>query len=118
METLAIRAASPRQPMATVSGGNQQKAVLARWLSRRPSLLLLDEPTQGVDVSARAEIHSIVRESAAAGCAVIVTSGDFRELVALCDRVLVMTAGRFVDEVGRGATPARLAMLALATHDG
>jgi ribose transport system ATP-binding protein len=91
--------ASDEQPFSTLSGGNQQKVVLARWLYDRPKLLLLDEPTQGVDVHARAEIHHALREIARGGTLAIVVGSDFQELARLCDRVLVMVEGRLVAEV-------------------
>ena len=97
-----IRSASVDVPLASLSGGNQQKAVLARWLRRDPRVLLLDEPTQGVDVGARAEIYGLVREAAERGAGVVVASSDFEELAGLCDRVVVMVNGRLVDEVSRG----------------
>ena len=94
-----IRAHSTEQPMSTLSGGNQQKTVLARCLRDQPKLLLLDEPTQGVDVHARIEIHKLLREAAQAGTAIIVVSSDFEELAAVCDRVVAMVRGRIVGEV-------------------
>jgi len=84
--------------MQSLSGGNQQKVVLARWLRLGARLLLLDEPTQGVDVGARAEIYDLVRAAAAEGIAVIVASSDFEELVGLSDRIVVMAEGRVVAE--------------------
>jgi ribose transport system ATP-binding protein len=94
-----IRAASDEQSLATLSGGNQQKVVLARWLRDRPKLCLLDEPTQGVAAHARTEIHGFLRAAAQSGAALLVVSSDFEELVQLCDRVLVMARGRVVADV-------------------
>lgn len=85
-------------PFAVLSGGNQQKAVLARWLTTSPRILLLDEPTQGVDVGARAEIHALVRRVAADGNAVLVVSSDFEELAEVSDRAVVLAGGRVVGE--------------------
>jgi ribose transport system ATP-binding protein len=99
IERFMIRAASDIQPLYTLSGGNQQKVVLARWLRDRPKLLLLDEPTQGVAAHARTEIHGLLRQAARAGTALLVVSSDFEELAELCDRVLVMVKGRIVSEV-------------------
>ncbi|MBS1871500.1 MAG: sugar ABC transporter ATP-binding protein [Actinobacteria bacterium] len=99
MERFLIRAASPEVAISTLSGGNQQKVVLARWLRRRPHVLLLDEPSHGVDVGARAEIAGLIRAAAEEGTAVLAVSSDFEELVALCDRVLLMREGRIAGEV-------------------
>jgi ribose transport system ATP-binding protein len=99
IDRFMIRAASDEQPLYMLSGGNQQKVVLARWLRDRPKLLLLDEPTQGVAAHARSEIHGLLREAARAGTALLVVSSDFEELAELCDRVLVMVQGRIVSEV-------------------
>ncbi len=84
--------------MATLSGGNQQKVVLERWLRRDPLVLLLDQPTRGVDVGARREFHVVVAAAAARGCVAIVVSDNFEELAEICDRVLVMVAGEVVAE--------------------
>lgn len=89
-----VKTQSAEAVMTALSGGNQQKAILARWLQRDPRLLLLDEPTQGVDVMSRKEIYDTIRATAARGCAVLVSSSDFIELCALCDRVLVLRQGR------------------------
>jgi len=89
-----IKTSSVQAPFSSLSGGNQQKAILARWLRRKPSVLLLDEPTQGVDVVARAEIYKLVRQAAADGCAVLVASSDFDELLTVTDRVVVLHGGR------------------------
>jgi ribose transport system ATP-binding protein len=84
----------PEREMSALSGGNQQKVVLAKWLRTRPRVLLLDEPTQGVDVAAKAVIYQLVADAAAAGAAVLICSSETRELVALCHRVLVLRDGR------------------------
>jgi ribose transport system ATP-binding protein len=91
-----IRAPGARPPLSSLSGGNQQKVVLARWLQRTPRLLLLDEPTQGVDVGARADIYAHIRAAVASGAAAILASSDFDELLLLADRILVLGAGRVV----------------------
>lgn len=96
-----VRASSEEQPLGTLSGGNQQKVVLARWLHDRPSVFLLNEPTQGVDVHARAEIHELLRQATQEGTAMLVVSSDFNELSSLCDRVLVMAKGKVVAELAR-----------------
>ena len=93
MRQFHVKARSPDVPIRSLSGGNQQKAIMARWLRRDPRLLLLDEPSQGVDAAARAEIHDIIREHVDAGNAALVVSSDFAELVALCDRVVVLRDG-------------------------
>jgi ribose transport system ATP-binding protein len=113
MGQFGVRAASPAMPLRGLSGGNQQKVIVARWLRREPRLLLLDEPTQGIDVAARADVHHHVRAHADRGNAAMVVSSDFAELVELCDRVLVLRAGRVLADVsGDELTEARLARLA------
>jgi ABC-type sugar transport system ATPase subunit len=113
-----VRAASADAPFASLSGGNQQKVVLARWLQRDPSLILLDEPTQGVDVMSRADIYRTVREAAQQGCAVLVASSDLLELCTLCDRVVVLQDGRVTSEVsGAQLTPDHLTALTQSTAE-
>ena len=96
---LAIKAQSPDQPVGRLSGGNQQKVVIGRWLQSAPKVLILDEPTRGVDIGARGEIHRLIRDLAAKGMAVLVISSEPDELPDLCDRVLVMAEGRIVREL-------------------
>ncbi|HKT03279.1 MAG TPA: sugar ABC transporter ATP-binding protein [Rugosimonospora sp.] len=116
MRRFGIKAASPDVPFSTMSGGNQQKTVLARWLRRRPRVLLLDEPTQGVDVVARADIYRTIRDTAALGCAVLVASSDFVELAGVCDRVLILRAGRIAGQLARAdVTADRLTELVQST---
>jgi ribose transport system ATP-binding protein len=104
-----VKCGSRRDPFATLSGGNQQKVILCRWLQRQPRLLLLDEPTQGVDVAARSDIYQVLRAAAQDGCGVLVASSDLEELAELCDRVCVMADGRIVEELSAPRiTPADL----------
>jgi ribose transport system ATP-binding protein len=91
----------PRLPLAALSGGNQQKVVLAKWLQHQPRLLLLDQPTQGVDVAARRQIFDAIRAAAAAGAAVVCASADYDEVAALCDRLLIVARGRVVRSLER-----------------
>jgi ribose transport system ATP-binding protein len=93
---LDVRPADVTRPTRTLSGGNQQKVVLARWLLQGCRVLLLDEPTRGVDVGARSEIYALVRELAAAGVAVVMVSSEVPEVLGLADRVLVVREGRVV----------------------
>jgi ribose transport system ATP-binding protein len=99
IERLDVRPRRPDAVFGTLSGGNQQKVVLAKWLRRAPRVLLLDEPTQGVDVHAKATIHALAREVAAQGAVVVIASSDDNELCDTCDRVLVMRNGAVVAEV-------------------
>jgi ribose transport system ATP-binding protein len=102
LERLGVRpTGDTERHLGTLSGGNQQKVVLARWLRRKPRVLLLDEPTQGVDIGAKADIHTLVDEAAQAGAAVLVVSTDHGELARLCDRVIVLSVGRVVDDFSR-----------------
>ena len=93
---LAIRAPGPTTPARALSGGNQQKVLFAKWLGTRPRVFIMDEPTIGVDVGSKAEIRSIVRETAAEGVGVLLITAEIDELISLCDRVLVMFRGRIV----------------------
>jgi ribose transport system ATP-binding protein len=103
------------QPVRTLSGGNQQKVLLARWIRRRPTVLLLDEPTRGIDVGAKAEIYGIIGRLREAGVGVLLSSSELPELLSECDRIAVMAEGRLA-----GVLDARSAdeesVLALALH--
>jgi len=100
---LHIRTASTHLPVNTLSGGNQQKVVLAKWLEVDPRLLLLDDPTRGVDVGGKSEIYELIRRLASCGVSVLFTSTEFVEFQAVCSRVLVFSAGRIVGEIGGSA---------------
>jgi ribose transport system ATP-binding protein len=109
LRQVALRPFAPERTMSLFSGGNQQKVVIAKWLRLQPKVLLLDEPTQGVDVGAVAAIHGLIAAAAADGAAVLVSSSDSNELVRLCDRVLVLRDGRIAAEVrGAALTDAQL----------
>lgn len=99
MDDLRIKARSPRQPVGELSGGNQQKVVLAKMLARRPKVLLMDEPTRGIDIGTKAEIYRLIRELAATGTAVIVVSSELPELIGMSDRILIMHEGSISGEV-------------------
>ena len=112
-----IVAPSSESPISQLSGGNQQKAILARWLEMKPGVLLLDEPTQGVDVGARAAIHTLIRKAALSGCAVVVVTSDSAELATLCHRVIGLVGGRLRREI-EGSAVTEAACLAIAYDDG
>src|SRR4051812_7963613 len=111
---LDIKAYGPEAPAAALSGGNQQKVALSRWLAAKPRLLILDEPTQGVDVGAKAEIHRLIRALAADGLAILLISSELTELLGLAHRIGVMRGGRLVGMLDHAdATEERLMSLAL-----
>ena len=99
MQDLQIKARSPRQHVSELSGGNQQKVVLAKMLARKPKVLLMDEPTRGIDVGTKAEIYRLIRQLAAGGTAVITVSSELPELIGMSDRILIMHEGRISGEV-------------------
>jgi ribose transport system ATP-binding protein len=110
---LRIVMRDPGQPVRDLSGGNQQKTLLARWLAASPKALIVDEPTRGIDVGAKVEIHALLRGYAQAGHGVIVISSEMPELIGLCDRILILHEGRLVGEVdGWTATEGALIQLA------
>ena len=103
-------------PVGALSGGNQQKTLLGRWLAREPRIYLLDEPTRGVDIGAKQEIHELIRSLAASGRSVLLISSELEELFALCHRMLVLRAGRVVGEFDRGEFNAAI-IVGLAASD-
>ena len=113
-ERLGVKAPSVETPAKELSGGNQQKVALARWLMTDPKILILDEPTQGIDVGAKAEIHRLIGELAEKGLAILMISSDTPELLAMCDRIAVMAKGRTVGLLDqKKATPHAVLELAL-----
>ncbi len=113
---LGIRTPSVAARPGTLSGGNQQKVVAGRWLATKPTVLLLDEPTKGVDVGAKFEIHNIIRRRAAERMACLMVSSDLPEVLALADRIVVMREGRLQGEIA-GSEATEEAVMRLATHD-
>jgi L-arabinose transport system ATP-binding protein len=111
---LGVRTPSARQLMVNLSGGNQQKVILARWLSEEVRVMLLDEPTRGIDVGAKSEIYSIIYALAGQGIGVLMVSSDLPEALGVADRVLVMREGRLAASLGRAeATQEKTLRLAL-----
>jgi ABC-type sugar transport system ATPase subunit len=115
---LGIITDSMDSPVARLSGGNQQKVVLAKWLAIQPKVLLLDEPTRGVDVGSKAEIYKLLDQIKEGGVGILVSSSETPELRLLCDRILVMYRGRIVASLSREeATEARIAQYAIGHHE-
>ncbi len=96
---MRIKSTNVEQKTLNLSGGNQQKVVLSKWLFADPEVLILDEPTRGIDVGAKYEIYTIINELAAAGKGIVFISSEMPELLGMCDRILVMNEGRFVGEL-------------------
>ncbi|KAB8038164.1 sugar ABC transporter ATP-binding protein [Janthinobacterium aquaticum] len=113
--SLNVKVSGPEGIVGGLSGGNQQKVLLARWLAIKPKVLILDEPTRGVDVGAKSEIYKIIHQLADAGTAVLCISSELAELVGICDRVMVMCEGKMTGEV-TGDNITQEQILALATH--
>ena len=112
VDALAVKTASLDTPVALLSGGNQQKVALGRWLVAPPALLILDEPTQGVDVGAKAEIHRLIGDLAAQGMGVLMISSELPEVLGMSDRILVMRRGRIVAAMDRAGADAESVMAA------
>ena len=98
-ERLQVKYSRITSPVTFLSGGNQQKVVLAKWLSRRPALLIVDEPTRGIDIGTKAEVHRLIESLAREGVAVLVISSELPEVLSLADRILVMHEGRLAAEL-------------------
>ncbi|MEM7318608.1 MAG: ATP-binding cassette domain-containing protein, partial [Pseudomonadota bacterium] len=100
-ERLDLRAASLDTEVGNLSGGNQQKVVIAKWLATRPKIIILDEPTKGIDIGSKAAVHAFMAELAAQGLAVIMVSSEIPEIIGMSDRVIVMREGRMAAELDR-----------------
>jgi ribose transport system ATP-binding protein len=111
-----VKAPSPEVRAATLSGGNQQKVVLAKWLALGPQVMIFDEPTRGIDVGAKAEIYALMRDLAAKGVAVIAVSSDMEEALGISDRLAVMHEGRITGTLARSQFSEE-AVMRLATGD-
>ncbi|MFL5760615.1 MAG: sugar ABC transporter ATP-binding protein [Thermomicrobiales bacterium] len=114
VESLRIRTPSIDQKVLNLSGGNQQKVVIAKWLALRPKILIMDEPTRGIDIGAKAEVHNLMHELAGSGVAILMISSELPEILGMSDRVLVMRQGRIAGELTR-AEATQESIMALAT---
>jgi ABC-type sugar transport system ATPase subunit len=103
IEKLSIRTPSPEQKVRNLSGGNQQKVVVGKWLANQSRIFIMDEPTNGIDVGAKEEIYALINQLAQTGSGVIYISSYMPELIGLCDRIVVMNNGRTVASVDRSA---------------
>jgi general nucleoside transport system ATP-binding protein len=110
MEQYDVRPPAPRLKSSNFSGGNQQKIVLARWLALGPRILIVDEPTRGIDVGAKAEVHQLLHRMATSGIAIIAISSELPEVLAISDRILTMRAGRITGEVGKASASEEILM--------
>ena len=115
---LSIRMSSADQAAGLLSGGNQQKVVLARWLALRPKILIVDEPTRGIDVGSKVEVHNLLIDMAKAGIAVIVISSELPEILAVSDRIVTMREGRVTGEIARTQATQEILMGMMTFHEG
>jgi inositol transport system ATP-binding protein len=115
---LSIRMASADQQAGLLSGGNQQKIVLARWLALRPKILIVDEPTRGIDIGSKVEVHNLLIEMAKSGIAVIVISSELPEILAVSDRIVTMREGRVTGEIARNNATQEILMSMMTFHEG
>jgi rhamnose transport system ATP-binding protein len=116
-DELRVRMTGIEQPASALSGGNQQKVVLAKWLATKPRVLILDEPTRGIDIGAKAEVHRIISDLAASGLAIILISSDLPEVLAMSDRIIVLHEGRITAEIGRDEATEERVMYAATGQD-
>jgi ABC-type sugar transport system ATPase subunit len=117
IDALRIRTPGQTQRVVNLSGGNQQKVVLAKWLAREPRVLIVDEPTRGIDIGAKAEVHTLLRQLADSGVAVMMISSELPEVLRMSDRIVVMRQGRITGELSRAeATQERVMELATGLH--
>lgn len=112
IRSLGIKTPSPEQKVLNLSGGNQQKVVIAKWVARRPRILIVDEPTRGIDVGAKAEVHTLLNKLASEGMSIIVVSSDLPEVLAISDRVVVLKEGRITGILSRADATQERVMLA------
>lgn len=115
-EKLQVKTSSPHQSVSTLSGGNQQKVVLAKWLATKPRLLIVDEPTRGIDVGTKAEVHRLLSQLAVDGVAILMISSELPEVLGMADRVLVMCEGAITAELSRAEATAELVVQAATDH--
>ena len=115
---LSIRMASADQQAGLLSGGNQQKVVLARWLALRPKILIVDEPTRGIDIGSKVEVHNLLIEMAKSGIAVIVISSELPEILTVSDRIVTMREGRVTGEIARTEATQEILMAMMTAHEG
>ena len=100
-KSFSIKFSSPRQKTGDLSGGNQQKIVLAKWLARNPGIIIMDEPTRGIDVGAKAEIYSVINDLARENKSIIIVSSELEEIINICDRCYVMHEGEITGELDK-----------------
>jgi L-arabinose transport system ATP-binding protein len=112
IQSLRIRTPHMEQRVSALSGGNQQKVVIARWLATKPKVLILDEPTRGIDVGAKVEVFETMNELARAGAAILMVSSELPELIQVADRILVMAGGRLTGELPGKTTQEEIMHLA------
>jgi ABC-type sugar transport system ATPase subunit len=101
IETLGIKTPSTEQAVVNLSGGNQQKVVIAKWVARNPKVLIVDEPTRGIDIGAKAEVHALLNKLAQQGMGIIMISSDLPEVLAMSDRIMVVREGKISGEFTR-----------------